>query len=334
MQSTDIPAKFPIPFGNNAAGGTIRSIPQASQIGVQAGAASLHDGFPPVTQIPVGAGGTPPFGQDMNGILFQSTGWDRWFSAGGPVAYDATFQTAIGGYPAGARVMATNGSIWRSTTENNMTDPNAGGAGWVGPPTYTRLAAGSGTYSTPAGCTRIRVRMCAGGGSAGNLSVNGNAGSNTSFGSWTTIGGGAGGSGNVGSGSLLNGGIGGTGGTNGSGILIARIAGGPGQNGWSGSNSSSGFFASSAPAGMNPFGGGPGTSPAPNTGAGSSTYTSFNTNNSGGAQAGAGGAGEYVEFEIRSPSATYAYVVGAGGSAVAGGFAASSGVIQVQELYD
>jgi hypothetical protein len=133
MEASNIPAKFPIPFGNSAASGTIRAIPVASQIGVQAGAASLTDGFPPVTLLPTGSGGTPPFAQDMNGLLNQSTSWDRWFAAGGPIAYDATFQTEIGGYPSGAVIQsaATPGGFWRSTVDNNTTDPDAGGAGWV-----------------------------------------------------------------------------------------------------------------------------------------------------------------------------------------------------------
>jgi hypothetical protein len=131
MQLSQVPLKFPIAFGANATVGTIRTIPQASQIPIQAGAASLNDGFPPVTQLPVGAGGTPPFGQDINGILFETTAMVRWLEAGGTFPYDATFQTAIGGYPQGAIVLAASGGFWQSTADNNMTDPDTGGAGWI-----------------------------------------------------------------------------------------------------------------------------------------------------------------------------------------------------------
>ena len=61
MLASAIPIKFPIPFGNSAGGGYIRPIPQASQIGIANGAASLTDGFPPLNFLPLGSGGVPPF---------------------------------------------------------------------------------------------------------------------------------------------------------------------------------------------------------------------------------------------------------------------------------
>jgi hypothetical protein len=131
MLASAIPTKFAIPFANAAGGGYIRAIPQASQIGITNGAASLTDGFPPLTFLPVGSGGVPPFGQDFNGLLNQISAWSRWQCAGGPVAYDGTFQTAVGGYPAGAVVQGTaTGTSWLSLTDNNITNPNTGGAGW------------------------------------------------------------------------------------------------------------------------------------------------------------------------------------------------------------
>ena len=132
MTAASIPTKFSIPWGNAAGGSFIRSIPTASQIGVQNGAASLTDGFPPLTFTPVGAGGVPPFGQDFNGIFNQITAWNRWQNAGGIVVYDGTFQTAVGGYPKGAMIgSAVTGLVWLSLTDNNVTDPDTGGAGWV-----------------------------------------------------------------------------------------------------------------------------------------------------------------------------------------------------------
>jgi hypothetical protein len=68
----------------------------------------------------------------MNGILFRATGWARWQAAGGPVRWNADFRDAIGGYPAGALLQSavTLGLFYVSTTENNVTNPDAGGAGW------------------------------------------------------------------------------------------------------------------------------------------------------------------------------------------------------------
>ena len=132
MQSSQIPSKFQIPFANGAGSGYIRQIPVASQISITPGAASLTDGFPPLTFIPEGSGGIPPFGQDMNGILNEITAWIQWGNAGAPVIYDATFSAAIGGYPKGTILTsAAGGSWWLSTAENNATDPDTGGAGWL-----------------------------------------------------------------------------------------------------------------------------------------------------------------------------------------------------------
>lgn len=104
MKKADIPDQFPVPFGNAAGGGFIRPIPEASQVGIQDGAASLETGFPPLNFLPVSSGGVPPFGQDMNGLLNQSTSWNQWQGAGAAALYDSAFQTAIGGYPKDAIV--------------------------------------------------------------------------------------------------------------------------------------------------------------------------------------------------------------------------------------
>lgn len=132
MQVSQIPVKLPIAFASSAGAGFVRQVPTVSQIGIQAGAASLTDGFPPVTFLPIGSGGTPPFGADTNGILRQITQWQQWVQAGGPIAYDASFSTSIGGYPKGATVASatTFGTFWVSTADNNTTNPDAGGANW------------------------------------------------------------------------------------------------------------------------------------------------------------------------------------------------------------
>jgi hypothetical protein len=133
MQLSDLPSKFRIPFANGAGGAYIRDIPLASQIGVQDGAASLTDGFVPLNFTPIGAGGVPPFGADMNGILYQTTGWARWLAAGGSVVFDAAFSTAIGGYPKSALLASATipGIFYVSTVDNNTTNPDAGGANWL-----------------------------------------------------------------------------------------------------------------------------------------------------------------------------------------------------------
>lgn len=140
MLAASIPQKFNITWGTATPSSNIRTIPQASQIGIQAGAASLTDGFPPVCFLPIGAGGTPPFGQDFNGILRQLTQWDQWIQAGNALPYDSAFSAAVGGYPAGAVVqsvtLALSGVLWQSTIDNNTNNPDTAyasqnpNAGW------------------------------------------------------------------------------------------------------------------------------------------------------------------------------------------------------------
>ncbi len=135
LADSSAPTKMQIPFGNSAGGAYIRTVPIASQIGIQNGAASYTDGFPPLNFTPVNAGGVPPFGQDMNGILNAITSHTRWWAVGGPVFYDSSYQTAIGGYPKGACVQSgvTTAKIWCSTVDNNTSNPDTGGANWQYP---------------------------------------------------------------------------------------------------------------------------------------------------------------------------------------------------------
>ncbi|WP_048445954.1 hypothetical protein [Methylobacterium variabile] len=129
MQQSQAPDKFPIPFANAAGSGYIRSIPQASQVGIANGAASLETGFPPLNFLPVGSGGIPPYGQDLNGLFKQITQWCRWQAAGALNVWDGAFAGAIGGYPRGALLASTTpGLAWISTVDNNSTNPDGGTA--------------------------------------------------------------------------------------------------------------------------------------------------------------------------------------------------------------
>lgn len=132
MQLSDIPSKFEAPFAHSAGPGYIRAIP-ATPTGL-VGQASLELGFPPENMTAVSAGGVPPFGQDFNGLLNQSTAWSQWQATGRAFPpYDATFQTQIGGYPRGAIVesLVEDLLFYASLVDNNVTDPDAGGAGWL-----------------------------------------------------------------------------------------------------------------------------------------------------------------------------------------------------------
>lgn len=138
MKATDTPDKVLKYWAVSAADpANVNVIPENSP--GTPGRASFDQGFPPETMVPIGAGGTPPFGQDENGILRFVTRIEQWANAGGLFGYDATFSTAIGGYPKGAILNSAlaNGAYWISTTDDNVTNPDSSGAGWV---TFTPLA--------------------------------------------------------------------------------------------------------------------------------------------------------------------------------------------------
>jgi hypothetical protein len=148
MLAANIPVKVQLPFGTNAGPSYIRNVPIPSQIGITTGAASFNDGFPPSCFQANGY----PFGQDFNGLLRQVTQWLQWTNAGAPVGYDATFSTAIGGYPQGAIISAAIlGNFWFCTIDNNLSNPDTGGAGWIGFSPLgqaTRIITASGAFAT------------------------------------------------------------------------------------------------------------------------------------------------------------------------------------------
>jgi hypothetical protein len=194
-------------------------------------------------------------------------------------------------------------------------------------PTRTVLTSGAGTYTRPAGCTRIFGCMIGGGGGgAGSGTAPGatGAGGDTTFGTLTAGGG---------SGAASNAGGGGGAATNGD----VNITGGSGAQCGSLATSPGGMGASS------PFGGGgacgassTGSAAMSNTGAGGGGAASAGTVYPGGG----GGAGGYLERLIIGPSATYSYAVGAGGSGGAGGTSGApggnggSGLIIIDEFYN
>lgn len=146
------PPRLIEPFANSATactqaapvpGGKTAPFPVPSQQSVLNGAASLTDGFVPLNMTDPTSGGVPPFGIDMNGILFIVSSWAAFFAAGQYPMYDSTLQTAMGGYALGARIQqaANPEAFWTSTVSGNTTDPDTGGAGWISSvPLYSSAA--------------------------------------------------------------------------------------------------------------------------------------------------------------------------------------------------
>jgi hypothetical protein len=130
MKSTDDRKLFGTPIGAAAVAGNIAVIPQ-TQATVGDGTASVALGFPPETFIARAAGGEPPRGQDMNGLLNLLSSAMQVLQAGWVGAFDAGFAQSIGGYPAGAIVAGVvPGAFWVSTAEANVSTPGATGAPW------------------------------------------------------------------------------------------------------------------------------------------------------------------------------------------------------------
>ncbi|OUJ11250.1 hypothetical protein [Acetobacter okinawensis] len=130
MKSTDDRKLFGTPIGASAASGNIAAIPQI-QATAGDGTASVALGFPPETFIARAAGGEPPRGQDMNGLLNLLSSAVQVLQAGYLGAFDASFAQGIGGYPAGAIVAGSApGAFWVSMADANVATPGAEGAAW------------------------------------------------------------------------------------------------------------------------------------------------------------------------------------------------------------
>jgi hypothetical protein len=116
----------------SAAGDKTFPFPSASQIGVTPGAASLNDGFPPLTMTAPGAGGVPPFGTDFNGILYILSAQIAALAAGQLPVFSATLATAMSGYAAGALLASavTPGVRFTNLVAGNSNDPDSVPTGW------------------------------------------------------------------------------------------------------------------------------------------------------------------------------------------------------------
>lgn len=149
MQKSNAPTIITVPFASGASASYRNTIPIPSQIPITPGLASWTDGFPPLTMTQPGAGGIPPYGQDMNGLGFALSTINQWTQLGFVAAYSSSVSSAIGGYPAGACIGMLNGlGYWLSTADNNTTNPDATGpTNWVA----IRANAGKSTITVASG---------------------------------------------------------------------------------------------------------------------------------------------------------------------------------------
>lgn len=202
------------------------------------------------------------------------------------------------------------------------------------PPTFATLS-GSGTYVIKPGCTYVRGRMVAAGGTGAPNSTSGGVagvtGGNTAFGGWGAVGGG--GASAPGAGGIAGGapGSGGTGGANGTGTLVARFPGGPGEYGGSTPTVGTGTYTRAGAGGGSFFGGGAAGGAYASLASPAGPYGSGGAGGPNGAAdagcGGGGGAGEYAEFIMPTLGVTsIAWFTGAAG--------VGNGIIFIEDRYD
>lgn len=124
------------PFGANAPAGNIDVIPETLSPSDPPQKASWQAGFPPVTMIPLAAGGIPPRGQDFNGVLNAISEHTVFQGAGGQYKWDDAYVAANGGYPKDAVLQSDDGlflyiSAVDGNSDNFNADPGVIGTSWL-----------------------------------------------------------------------------------------------------------------------------------------------------------------------------------------------------------
>lgn len=123
------PFMIPQPFANNGNKNDIKDVRDPIDP-IQT--AAWLTGFPPVTMTPKEAGGLPPNGLDMNGVLNAVSQGLVHRQRGERMQFSFAYATSIGGYPKGAIIQSNDMTKeFQSLVDNNATDPNTTlGAFW------------------------------------------------------------------------------------------------------------------------------------------------------------------------------------------------------------
>ncbi|WP_320707168.1 phage tail protein [Enterobacter cloacae] len=133
MNSSDTPSRITKAFGVNGLKNTIPV--DSSTTTDNNGVATFDKGFPHVTMQPLSAGGIPPSGKDMNGVLYSTTIQQQWQNAGMTYPFSQDFSDAVSGYPKGAIVPSSvYTGQWLNLNEANGTSPESptgANTGWV-----------------------------------------------------------------------------------------------------------------------------------------------------------------------------------------------------------
>lgn len=309
------------------------TIPSGTTIGTSSGIASY------IYVYAMNNAGTPVLAVSLVGTFDQGTVQSSIAISGGSSPnglYSSSAQTNLAITLLGRiKISESTAGTWATNSTEVAIIP----FGSIQPPTHQTFLSGSGTYTPKAGVVWIHVEMVGGGGGGdgsgtSNPSV-GSAATNSTFGTltaglgapggWGAVNGGNGGTTSIGSGFTGTGYGGGNGGPSSLGFSTSYAIGGNGGASCFGGAGAGGAPATVGSGGMVNTGGGGG-------GAGGNNVAS----NYSGAGGGAGGC---IKADSATPlAASYAYVVGVGGTAAgSGGTAAGStggsGAIDVTEYY-
>lgn len=132
--STPAPVSVVKAFATDAVAPYITNpLPVPSQIGIVNGKASYDTGFVPLNMTDRSAGGVPPSGADMNGILYAISSHTAWLAAGGQYHWSAAVVAAYTGYGVGVILQSavTPTLFFLNTLANNVNDPDGVTTGWI-----------------------------------------------------------------------------------------------------------------------------------------------------------------------------------------------------------
>lgn len=159
------------PFAQDAPPSAVDPIPETRVPSDPLEKATWTQGFPGLTMIPLAAGGIPPRGQDVNGVLKAISEHVVFQGGGGQYKWSAEYVAANGGYEKGAVIQSDDGlSSYVSAVDSNTINPNttpgsignqwlASGSGpreWIAE-TVPQAEAEAGTSTTRRAWTAQRV---------------------------------------------------------------------------------------------------------------------------------------------------------------------------------
>lgn len=161
------------PFAQDAPPSAVDNIPEARSPSDPLEKATWTQGFPGLTMIPLAAGGIPPRGQDVNGVLKAISEHVVFQGGGGQYKWSAEYVAAHGGYSAGAVIQSDDGlSSYVSSVDGNTINPNTT-PGSIG---NQWLASGGAAKADASTTISAGVGLTGGGDLSGNRTISANFG--------------------------------------------------------------------------------------------------------------------------------------------------------------